>query len=227
MTGMFEPMPAMLLAAGRGQRMRPLTDHLPKALLEAGGKRLIEYHLLALARAGIDDIVINTAHLGAMLREALADGERYGVHIRYSDEGEQPLETAGGIANALPLLGRKFLVVNADIWTDFEFGTLHAPETSLVHLVMVDNPEHHPHGDFVLRGGVLSNQPRHRLTYAGIGVFRAELFAGLDGGTAALAPLLRRATDSARATGQHHQGNWLDVGTPQRLAQLRAQLAVD
>ncbi|MDH3715166.1 MAG: nucleotidyltransferase family protein [Gammaproteobacteria bacterium] len=220
-------MPAMLLAAGRGKRMRPLTDHLPKALLPVGDKTLIEHHLLALAKAGIDDIVINTSYLGSLLREALADGDEYGVHIRYSDEGNQPLETAGGIANALPMLGEKFLVINADIWTDFEFDALRAPAKSLAHLVLVDNPPHHPDGDFALLDSALSNQAQNRLTYAGIGVFRAELFADLGAGAAPLAPLLRHAADAGHATGEHYQGDWLDVGTPQRLAQLCRRLAAD
>ena len=216
----------MLLAAGRGERMRPLTESRPKALLAAGGKTLIEYHLLALARAGIDDIVINTSHLGAMLRQTLADGKHYGVRIRYSDEGDDPLETAGGIANALPFLGDRFLVVSTDIWTDFQFQVLRAPETSLAHLVLVDNPPHHPHGDFALHDATVSNRAENRMTYAGIGVLRAELFAGLTAGSKArLAPLLQRAADEGRVTGQHHEGGWLDIGTPQRLAQLRANLA--
>jgi MurNAc alpha-1-phosphate uridylyltransferase len=207
--------------------MRPVTEQLPKALLPAGDKTLIEHHLLALAGAGIDNIVINTSYLGAMLREALAGGEKYGVHIRYSDEGELPLETAGGIANALPMLGGKFLVINADIWTDFQFDALRAPASSLAHLVLVDNPPHHPGGDFALLGSVLSNRAQHRLTYAGIGVFRAELFADLGAGAEPLAPLLRRAADAGQATGEHYRGDWLDVGTPQRLAELRARLAAD
>lgn len=227
MTSPVDGMPAMLLAAGRGERMRPLTEQLPKALLQAGEKSLIEYHLLALARAGIADVVINTSYLGTMLREALASGEKYGVDIRFSDEGEQPLETAGGIANALPMLGEKFLVINADVWTDFEFDTLRAPASSLAHLVLVDNPPHHPDGDFALLGSALSNQTQNRLTYAGIGVFRAELFADLGRRAAPLAPLLRGAADAGQATGEHYQGQWLDVGTPQRLAELRSRLAAD
>ena len=215
----------MLLAAGRGERMRPLTEHQPKALLRVGDKSLIEYHLLALARAGIVDIVINTSHLGALLREALADGKRYGVQIRYSDEGERPLETAGGIAHALPLLGRRFLVVSADVWTDFDFHLLRAPAASLAHLVLVDNPPHHPRGDFALLGSTLNNQPHNRMTYAGIGVYRADLFAQLPESAAALGPLLRRAAEAGHATGQHYGGDWLDVGTPQRLAELRARVA--
>lgn len=216
----------MLLAAGRGERMRPLTEHCPKALLEAGGHALVEYHLFALARAGFTDIVINTAYLGAMLRDALGDGALYGVRIRYSDEGEQPLETAGGIANALPMLGPRFLVINADIWTDFEFQLLHPPAPSLAHLVLVSNPAHNPRGDFSLQDGLLSNRSRARVTYAGIGVLRAELFAGLAPGAAKpLAPLLRRAADAGHATGQAHDGQWVDVGTPERLAALRARLS--
>lgn len=219
------PPPAMLLAAGRGERMRPLTDGRPKALLEVGGRALIEHHLLALADAGITRVVINTSYLGEMLHEALADGARYGVGIRYSDEGEPPLETAGGIARALPLLGGEFLVVSADIWTDFDYRALRAPPASLAHLVLVDNPAHHPHGDFALQGSTLLDREHDRLTYAGIGLFRAELFRALPTGAAALGPLLRRAARHGQASGQHYRGEWCDVGTPERLAELRARTA--
>ena len=218
-------MPAMLLAAGRGERMGTLSMRLPKALLRVGGRALIEHHLTALAGAGVSEVVVNTARLGPLIRASLGDGRRYGLRIRYSNEGKQPLETAGGIVQALPLLGPEFLVVNADVWTDFDFRALRPAQSSLAHLVLVDNPSHHPQGDFALQGERLNNGMEARLTYAGIGIFRAELFAGLPAAPTPLAPLLRSAADAGRATGQRHSGAWLDVGTAERLAQLRKRLA--
>lgn len=222
----------MLLAAGRGERMRPLTDSVPKPLLEAGGQALIEWHLVRLARAGFRDIVVNHAHLGALIEQRLGDGARYGVRIRYSAEGDA-LETAGGIARALPLLGAApFLVVNADIYCEYDFArlvpALERLERDLaadrVHLVLVDNPPHHPDGDFALvEGRVVEAGPR--LTFSGIGCYRPELFARVPAGAKAkLAPLLREAIAAGRARGERFAGRWVDVGTPERLAVLDREL---
>jgi MurNAc alpha-1-phosphate uridylyltransferase len=220
-------MKAMILAAGRGERMRPLTDHTPKPLLPVGGKPLIAWHLEHLACAGFREIVINHAHLGAQIEAALGDGSRYGVSIQYSPEGEA-LETAGGIANALPLLGdAPFLVVNGDVFCDYDFSQLaRQPMDGVVaHLVLVDNPEQHPHGDFVLSAGRLVEEGARRLTFSGIGVYRPELFAGVvRGSKAKLAPLLRAEISQARVTAEHYRGHWVDVGTPERLQALDQQL---
>ena len=219
-------MKAMILAAGRGERMRPLTDTVPKPLLQVGGKALIEWHLEALAMAGFRDIVINHAHLGAQIETALGDGSRYGVSIRYSPEGEA-LETAGGIANALPLLGEKpFLVVNGDVFCDYDFARLShlacsLPPERLAHLVLVDNPVQHPAGDFYLANNMLTEQGDAKLTFSGIGVYRPELFAGVVRGTKAkLAPLLHQAIEQGKVSGEHYRGRWVDVGTPARLKEL-------
>lgn len=212
-------MNALILAAGRGERMRPLTDHTPKPLLRAGGRALIEYHLSALVAAGFTDIVINHAHLGAQIEQALADGRRYGARIRYSAESEA-LETGGGIANALPLLGdAPFLVVNGDIWTDYPYAHL-SPPAGLAHLVLVDNPSHHPGGDFALDGERVCEQGEPMLTFSGIGIYRPQLFAGCRPGKFPLAPLLRRAMAQGAVSGEYYAGRWFDVGTPQRLQQL-------
>lgn len=219
-------MRAMILAAGRGERMRPLTDHTPKPLLRAGRHMLIEYHLLALVQAGIRDIVINHAHLGAQVEQALGDGSRYGVQIRYSPEGEA-LETGGGIFRALPLLGAEpFVVINGDIWTDYPYAGLPAAPSGLAHLVLVDNPPQHPHGDFVLaEDGRVCEGEVQRLTFSGIGVYRPELFAGCHPGCFPLAPLLRAAMARGQVSGEHYGGGWIDVGTPERLADLVQRLA--
>ncbi len=215
-------MKAFILAAGRGERMRPLTDHTPKPLLVAGGKRLIEYHLTALVAAGVTDIVINHARLGAQIEEALGDGSRYGAHIRYSAEGDHVLETGGGIVKALPLLGAApFIAVNADVWTDYSFADLPRQPDGLAHLVLVDNPAHHATGDFMLRDGkVYSEGEERRLTFSGIGVYRPELFAHCKPGVFPLAPLLREAMARNEVSGEHYSGHWLDIGTPQRLQEL-------
>jgi MurNAc alpha-1-phosphate uridylyltransferase len=211
-------MKAMLLAAGRGERMRPLTDTTPKPLLRIGGQTMIERHIHALAHAGITRLVINHAHLGEQLVAALGDGHAYGVDIAWSDEGDAALETGGGIFRALPLLGdAPFLVVNADIWTDFPFSGLPADIDGLAHLVMVDNPEHNPEGDFSLCGGRLSQRGPAMLTFSGIGVYRPALFAGCSPGAFPLAPLLRKAMDAAQVSGEHYRGGWFDIGTPARL----------
>jgi N-acetyl-alpha-D-muramate 1-phosphate uridylyltransferase len=217
---------AMILAAGRGERMRPLTDDRPKPLLQAGGKSLIEYHLEALRGAGIRDVVINTAWQGQKLREALGTGERYGVAIRYSDEGASALETGGGIFKALPFLEPgPFLVINGDIWTDWQLDSRFAlDERDLAHLVLVPNPEHHPKGDFSLQDGRVTEGEVPRFTFSGIGVYRAEFFAGCEPGAFPLLPLFRRAIAARRVSGEVHGARWFDIGTPARLATLDAEL---
>ena len=223
-------MRAMILAAGRGERMRPLTDHTPKPLLQAGGKPLIVWHIERLVRAGITELVINHAHLGAQIEAALGNGSQFGAHIRYSDEGTA-LETAGGIAFALHLLGQQpFAVVNGDIWCDYDFSRLPALAAQMkrdqnnAHLVLVNNPVHHPTGDFGLHDArVTDTAPK--LTFSGIGMYRPELFAHIPRGTKApLAPLLREQIALGRVGGEHHRGLWVDVGTPQRLDELDKQL---
>ena len=219
-------MKAMILAAGRGERMRPLTDETPKPLLQAGGKALIEYHLEALAKAGFTRVVINHAWLGEQIEQVLGDGRRYGVQIEYSAEGTA-LETAGGIVNALPLLGEVFLALNADIWTDYPLDNLPRAIPGLAHLVMVDNPQHHPRGDFALVGDHLREADEPRLTFSGIGIYHASLFDQLAPGVRALGPLLREAMQQGKVSGEHYHGQWLDVGTPERLAWLDEQLMLN
>lgn len=215
-------MKAMILAAGRGERMRPLTDHTPKPLLLIAGKPLIVYHLEALRAAGIVDLVINTGHLGEQLPAALGDGRDWGVHITWSPEPPEALETGGGIFQALPLLGPEpFLVVNGDVWSDYPFHCLPASPAGLAHLVLVSNPSHHLGGDFALKGdGWLDEIGLQRLTFSGISVLRPELFIGCAPGRFPLGPLLRQAIASGRVSGEHYTGDWQDIGTPQRLAAL-------
>ena len=224
----FHYMKAMILAAGRGERMRPLTDSTPKPLLEAGGKPLIVWHLEALAQAGIEEVVINHAWLGEQIEASLGDGRAYGVHICYSSEKPEALETAGGIVQALPLLGDEpFLVVNGDIWSDYPIANLVAQSLSpefLAHLIMVDNPPQHLDGDFVLNGSLLAVDGEPRLTFSGIGLYSPALFTGLAQGKRPLAPLLRGAMMDARVSGEHYSGAWFDIGTPARLQQLDALL---
>jgi MurNAc alpha-1-phosphate uridylyltransferase len=215
----------MLLAAGRGERMRPLTDALPKALVKVGGRALIAWHLAALARGGIREVVINLSWLGGQLRDALGDGRDFGVNISWSDEGPVPLETGGGIFRALRLLGAEpFLVVNADIWTDIEFGRLQLPGGAHAHLVLIPNPPHHPRGDFGLDGDRVVARESERLTYSGVGVYSPEFFAGCTAGRFPLLPLLNRAIAADRVRGEVHRGQWCDVGTAERLASLSARL---
>jgi MurNAc alpha-1-phosphate uridylyltransferase len=215
----------MILAAGRGERMRPLTEKLPKPMLEVGGHRLIEYHLTSLADFGVRDVVINLSWQGARIREALGDGAARGLAIHYSDEGPEPLGTGGGINAALPLLGdAPFLVVNGDVWTDFPLRSLKAPPDSLAHLVLVDNPEHHPGGDYGLEPGGRATAGPDRLTFSGVSMLNPALFAGCRPGFLALKPLLDRALVAGRLTGQRYGGAWRDVGTPARLAALDAEL---
>jgi MurNAc alpha-1-phosphate uridylyltransferase len=217
-------MHAMILAAGRGKRMRPLTDHTPKPLLEAGDKPLIVHQIERLAAAGIRNIVINHAHLGHLVEEALGNGSRWGTKIRYSPEGKA-LETGGGIFNALPLLGSgPFLVVNGDIWTDLDFKHLRLEDGLLAHLVLVDNPPHNPDGDFALRDDRVSTKGTPRYTFSGIGIYRPDLFRNCSSSAFPLAPLLRAAMEQGRVSGEHHRGRWLDVGTPERLQALDRML---
>lgn len=213
-------MKAMILAAGRGERMRPLTDALPKPLLPVGGRPIIEWTIERLARSGFAEIVVNHAHLGQLIEAALGDGARFGVSIRYSAEREA-LETAGGIARALALLGSDpFVVVNGDIFCDFDFAALRSRELggSLAHLVLVVNPAHHPLGDFALREGRVADAGDPRWTFAGIGLYRPELFGPVrPGDKAQLAPLLRAAMARGLVSGEIHSGRWSDLGTPERL----------
>jgi len=218
-------MKAMILAAGRGERMRPLTDSTPKPLLKAGGKALIEYHLENIRQAGIREVVINHAWLGEQIETFLGDGSRYGLQIEYSREGEA-LETAGGIQKALPLLGETpFIAINGDIWTDFSLSKLPSEPVGLAHLVLVNNPAHHPAGDFQLQDGRLLAQGAYCLTFSGIGLYQPALFAGLQPGKSPLAPLLREAMDRGEISGEHHAGQWFDIGTPQRLDELDEMLS--
>jgi N-acetyl-alpha-D-muramate 1-phosphate uridylyltransferase len=218
-------MRAIVLAAGRGERMRPLTDQLPKPLLPVAGKPLIGYHLEALARAGVHDVVVNLSWLGAKIRETLGDGSRYGVRVAYSDEGPVPYETGGGIFHALPLLGAgPFIVVNGDTWTDVDFGRLDIDAAAHARLVLVPNPPHHPRGDFGLEGADVVERDTDRYTYAGIGIYRAEFFAGCEAGRFPLLPLLRRAIAARTLRGEVHRGEWQDIGSPERLAALDARV---
>jgi MurNAc alpha-1-phosphate uridylyltransferase len=218
---------AMVLAAGRGERMRPLTDREPKPLLRVGGKRLIEYHLERLAAAGFRDVVINTAWLGDMIEAVIGTGARFGLAIRYSHERPEALETGGGIFHALPLLGMDpFLLVNGDVWTDIDFAALRRepPGGSLAHLVLVANPPQHARGDFLLEHGLVREGEGQRHTYSGVGIYRPEFFEGCVPGKFPLLPLLRRAIVQEALSGELHAGRWYDIGTVERLAALDAQL---
>lgn len=223
-------MKALILAAGRGKRMRPLTDHTPKPLLEVAGKPLIVWHIENLVRAGICDLVINHAYLGFQIENALADGRQFGANIQYSPEIEA-LETAGGIANALPLLGREaFAVINGDIFCDYEYTQLHERAAELqanndvAHLVLVNNPTQHPIGDFGFQQQRVTNTTP-KLTFSGIGIYQPSMFADITRGCIApLAPLLLKQIALNKVSGEHFQGRWADVGTPQRLAELDRQL---
>jgi MurNAc alpha-1-phosphate uridylyltransferase len=218
-------MKAMILAAGRGERMRPLTDTVPKPLIPVAGKPLIVHHLERLAAAGFREVVINHAHLGHLIEEALGAGDRWGVSIRYSPERPAALGTGGGIHNALALIGEEpFLAINGDVWTDFPLQTLPRSPSGLAHLVLVPNPPHHPSGDFHLEGRRLSPDAGIRLTFSGIGVYRPGLFAGIAPGAFPLGPLLREAAGRGEVTGEQYAGAWFDVGTAERLAQVEAFL---
>jgi N-acetyl-alpha-D-muramate 1-phosphate uridylyltransferase len=221
-------MKAMILAAGRGERLRPLTDHTPKPLLKAGKLRLIEHTIQALVKAGFNDIVINYAHLGQQFPALLGDGQQYGAKISYSPEQEGGLETAGGIINALPLLGNEpFLIVNGDIWTDYPYEQLTTSTLStdsLCHLVLVTNPRHNPQGDFALSSGLVSQTGNDKYTYTGIGIFHPDLFSGYNVQRLALKPLIVDAIAQQQVTGELYEGEWSDIGTVERLQQLNAQL---
>jgi N-acetyl-alpha-D-muramate 1-phosphate uridylyltransferase len=219
-------MKAMILAAGRGERMRPLTDFTPKPLLKVGGKPLIVWHLERLAKAGFKEVVINHAHLGQQIEDALKDGVEWGLHIQYSPE-KVALETAGGIANALHLLTENgkhvepFLVVNGDTFTEVDFTKLHLDAGNLAHLVLVDNPPQHPNGDFAIENGMLKNTGEKMLTFSGVGVYHPDLFTEVEiDQPAKLAPLLRKAIEGHAATAEYYRGVWHDIGTPQRLHDL-------
>ena len=228
-------MKAMILAAGRGERMRPLTDSTPKPLLQINGKAIIEYHLEALAKAGIHDVIINHAWLGDKIEASLGDGSRFDLQITYSKEGEAGLETGGGILNALPLLGDDyFIIVNGDIWTDYAFDSFDgARETfagNKAHLILIDNPAHHPEGDFFLDNGKLfsdaasiTGSNAKKLTYSGMGVYHPSLFDACEPGKFPLAPLLREAMAKGEVSGEYYPGVWSDVGTIERLAELNVQ----
>jgi MurNAc alpha-1-phosphate uridylyltransferase len=207
-------MNAMILAAGRGERLRPYTDTCPKPLLEVKGKALIEHHLQALAGAGITSVVINVSWLAGMVQDRLGDGSKYGLEIIYSLEHEA-LETAGGIVQALPHLQDRFIVVNGDVFSDYPFQQLLAIKTD-AHLVLVDNPAHNPAGDFTLNKGLIGNKTDNRYTFAGIAVYKKSLFSGVLPGKRALAPLLRSAADENQVSGELYKGHWADVGTLER-----------
>jgi N-acetyl-alpha-D-muramate 1-phosphate uridylyltransferase len=218
------PLPSvMLLAAGRGERMRPLTDKVPKPLLPVAGKPLIVHHLEELAAAGFREVVINHAWLGEQVEQALGDGSRWGVHIRYSAEGEA-LETGGGIFRALPLLSDPFIVINGDVFAEIDYASLAIADDDLAHLLLVENPQHNAAGDFQLLEGRVCEGGDSRLTYSGVGAYRKALFDGCRGGKFPLAPLLRQAMRNHRVGGQRLTGAWIDVGTPQRLNQLEQLL---
>jgi MurNAc alpha-1-phosphate uridylyltransferase len=217
----------MLLAAGRGERLRPITDTLPKPLVEVAGKPLIAYHLEALARAGVSEVVVNLSWLGERIRAALGGGERYGLRIAYSAEGPEPLETGGGIFRALPLLGpQPFLVVNADVWTDIDFSRcMSLGDDADARIVLAPNPMHHPAGDFGIdEDGMVVERDSDRLTYTGIGLYRPQFFAGCSPGRFPLLPLLKRAIVARRLRGEVFRGEWHDAGSPERLAWLDAHV---
>jgi len=221
-------MKAMILAAGRGERLRPLTDRMPKALVDAGGKPLLAWHLERLRRAGVREVVINVSHLASQITQRFGNGAEYGLAVHWSHE-PQALETAGGIAQALALLGAApFLLVNADIWCDYEFSGLrnHGLGSHLAHLVLVRNPPHHPAGDFSLDGAAVGTGPAPRYTYSGIAMLSPELVTGIrPGDKAPLGPMLIAAAARGAVTGELHQGVWRDIGTAERLAALQAMLA--
>lgn len=228
-------MKAMILAAGLGTRMRPLTDHTPKPMLKVAGIPLIEHHVRNCARAGIRDIVINHAYLGEQIENYFGDGSRWGCEIHYSREGE-PLDTGGGIFRALPLLRGEeqgdapFIALNADVWTDYPLEKLLAISLSkskaLAHLVMTDNPPQHPAGDFYLKDGLLSDVGEgEKYTWTGLRVIHPALFEGCSDGVFSIVPLLKRAMREGKVSGEHYAGRWFDIGTPQRLQQINELLA--
>lgn len=217
-------MKAMILAAGRGERLRPLTDTLPKPLVKVAEQSLIEYHLYSLAKAGITEVIINCSWLAEKIMATLGDGSRYGLTIEYSLEAGSPLETAGGIIQVLDKFSNEaFIVVNGDIWTDYDFSTLPKDFSGLAHLVLVDNPEHNTKGDFALDSGKHTNKlstSGNLLTFSGIAVYKPELFTKLSKGIRPLGPLLRDAIEQQQVTGEYYSGAWFDVGTLQRLTEI-------
>jgi MurNAc alpha-1-phosphate uridylyltransferase len=216
----------MVLAAGRGERMRPITDTLPKPLVPVAGKPLIGYHLERLAAAGFREVVVNLSWLGEQIRAALGDGRAYGLSISYSDEGPAPLETGGGIFKALPVLGPgPFLVVNGDTWSDIDYGRLALDDSGANgRIVLVPNPTHNLRGDFGVEGEVVVDREVDRFTYSGVGVYRPEFFVGCSPGKFPMLPLLKRAIAARLLRGEVHHGEWCDVGTPERLASLDAEV---
>jgi N-acetyl-alpha-D-muramate 1-phosphate uridylyltransferase len=221
-------MKAMILAAGRGERMRPLTDNTPKPLLEVGGIALIVWHIERLVHHGFYEIVVNLGHLGEQIRAVLGDGSQWGAAICYSDEqAEGALESAGGIVKALPLLAdAPFLVVNADIWTDYIFDRAYLLQAdTLAHLILVPSPDYHPKGDFGLADGIVTDRPA--LTFAGIGYYSPEFFRDIPYGKQPLGPWLRRAIRRGHVSGQLHTGEWRDIGTPERLEEINRHLMSD
>lgn len=214
-------MKVLILAAGRGERMRPLTDTTPKPLLPVAGKPLIEYTIDALVAEGFTDLVINLSHLGKQIQQAIGNGKRFNATINYSDEGDSALETAGGIIHALPLLGNDpFLVVNGDIASDYPFSQLKHKHIDLAHLILIPNPGHHPEGDFGLENGMAKKQASEYFTFSGIGLYHPDLFAQTPPGKSKLGPLLREAMQQNRISGELHAGFWMDIGTPERLIEL-------
>jgi MurNAc alpha-1-phosphate uridylyltransferase len=214
-------MKALILAAGRGERMRPLTDATPKPLLLVAGKPLIEYTIEVLVAEGITDLVINLSHLGEQIQQVIGNGTRFNAKINYSQEGENALETAGGIIHALPLLDDSpFLVVNGDIASNYPFHQLIHKKIDLAHLVLIENPQHHSQGDFGLEKGIVKKQADEYFTFSGIGLYHPDLFADTPPGKSKLAPLLRSAMQQNRVSGELHNGFWMDIGTPERLIKL-------
>jgi len=223
-------MKAMILAAGRGERMRPLTDNTPKPLLMAGSKRLIEYHLFNLAAAGFKNVVINVAWLGQQIIDVIGKGEKYNLNIQYSNEGDNALETGGGIFNALPLLGdNPFLVINGDVWTDYPFENLYNYSLKdKAHLVLINNPAHNPQGDFAINNNRLFESETEKFTFSGIGVYSADFFTPYKNGQPQkeihekypLAPMIRKYISENKISGELFKGKWMDIGTQQRLEDL-------
>lgn len=219
-------MRAMILAAGRGERLRPLTDETPKSLVDVGGRSLLERHLDHVRAAGIETVVINLGWLGDRIVERVGSGRRYGLEVVYSQEGDNILETGGGILKALPTLGSQpFLVINADVFTDMPVPDVILADDHLGHLVMVPSPAYRKGGDFDIAGGLIRNTSEQSLTFSGVAIYRPEFFAGCKAGRFPLAPMLRDAAEKGQLSGSLYEGLWADVGTPERLAQLRAELS--
>jgi MurNAc alpha-1-phosphate uridylyltransferase len=216
---------AMILAAGKGERMLPLTKVLPKPLLHIGDKPLIQYHIEALAEASVSEIIINTGRFGEKIEKIFGNGKKYGVNIRYSHEGIEPLGTGGGVLNALPLLGKSpFILINGDIHTNFNFSLLQSLTDNLAHIIMVDNPVHNSDGDFTLYSGLVGEYGQKMLTFSGIGVYQPGFFYDAGKQMISFIPALRSAINQEKVTGEHYQGKWHDVGTPERLRMLNKEL---